>query len=198
MSTPKPADSDMQIVIPLQDMAVLRASVNGETDTIGKVIARIISGWARDPRRYAKDYAKHLVLAPQTRVLMDGETLRSYLRRVAITVITEVRSASSDTQVAADRLGYERTGLAKLLRRLRADEVECFHFQEEVSSVDLLPLNTLVQRHLTYALKACNDDSEKAAELLGVSSAQLNLISLLVSSGNPENGSGKRLENELL
>ena len=188
----------MQIVIPLQDMAALRASVNGETDTIGKVIARIISGWARDPRRYAKDYAKHLVLAPQTRVLMDGETLRSYLRRVAITVITEVRSASSDTQVAADRLGYERTGLAKLLRRLRADEVECFHFQEEVSSVDLLPLNTLVQRHLTYALKTCNDDREKTAELLGVSSAQLDLISLLVSSGNPENGSGKRLENELL
>ena len=198
MATPKAPASDMQIVIPAQDMTALRASVNGEQDTIGKLIARIISGWARDPRRYAKDYARHLVLAPQTRVLMDGETLRSYLRRVAITVITEVRSASSDTKVAADRLGYERSGLAKLLRRLRADEVECFHFQEEPTALHLLPLNTLVQRHLRYALKACNEDREKAAELLGVSLTQFNLISLLVSPGNPENGSGKDHEKELL
>src|ERR1051325_1712839 len=148
----------MDIVISHQDLAVLRAHLNGKTKTEEELISRIIHEWATDSIRLEKC----LVLPPQVRTFLDGDSLRSYLRRVALTLITAVRELEPDTVSAAKRLGYERTALAKLLARLKRGKGPNIHFEYEDDSLGLLPLKTVVERHAQFALQACRNNQEQA------------------------------------
>jgi len=162
----------MDIVISRQDLAVLRAHFDKNCKTEAQLIARIVHQWATDPIRFAN----HLLLPPNVRTFLDGESLRSYLRRVALALISAVRQSEPDTFKAAKRLGYERTALAKLFRRLKDGQSSLTHFEYEDDSIGLLPLKTLVQRQAKFALKACRNNKEQAAAMLGITRAELDQI----------------------
>ena len=168
-------NSDLALVINRHDIGVLRSRLTNRKATVAKLIERIIHEWAIHPARFQGN----LPLPAQNSVLLKGESLRSYIHRATLAVITTVRKQEGSWGKTADCLGYERTSFAKLRWRLKKGKgPPAFHLEYVNDSQGLLPLTQVIHDHVNSALRLCNGNQEQACHVLGIPLSRLNLILL--------------------
>ena len=180
-----PKRHDLNLVISRHDLRVLSDNVD-EDASLRELVESIIHEWATNPARSGKN----LSLPPTNSVLLKGETLRSYLRRVALATINAVYQEERVWTRVALRLGYERTAFSKFVSRLKSGGHTGVHSNREGDDVrrqrrgdlhgegssnhhSLIPLRLLIEEHFKQALAACEGDKEQACTLLGISAYQL-------------------------
>lgn len=172
------SNPDLALVISRHDIAVLRTHLRNKKDTVAKLIGSIIHEWAIHPARFQGN----LPLPAHTNVLFPGESLRSYIHRVAQAVIHAVHKKEGRWSKTAAFLGYERTAFAKLCSRLKNGKgPPAFHLEYVRESEGLLPLPRVIREHVINALRLCNGNQEQACHLLDIPLSRLNLI--LLASG---------------
>lgn len=175
MGTIKVVHPDLDLVIRQHDLAVLRAHLRSRKDPIGKLIETIIHEWAIHPARLQGN----LRLPDQTSVLLQGETLRSYLHRTTKAVIEVVYRKERRWSKTASFLGYERTAFYKLYSRLKNGKNQWVFSRGSANESDgLLPLTQVIHDHVNNALRLCNGNQEQACHVLGIPLSRLNLILL--------------------
>jgi hypothetical protein len=170
-------DPNFELVVSQQDLAVLRAHVRNRKDTLSKLIERIIHEWVIHPARLEGNLPLHA----ETSVLLQGETLRAYVHRVAQIVIHGVQVKERRWNKTAAFLGYERSAFSKLCSRLNAGKGPPV-VQPELTgeSEGLLPLHRVIREHVTNALRLCNGNQEAACQVLGIPLSRLNMILVAV------------------
>jgi hypothetical protein len=169
---------ELDLIIRQYDMTILRAHVRGKKDSVGKLIERIIHEWAIRRVRSPKN---HLSLPIEVGYLFEGESLRSYINRVALVIIATLYREHKKWCMVADRLGYERSAFSKLISRLKRNlkGPPIMHFNPlamALNSDGALPLKRVIKTHVTSILQLCNGNKEEACKRLGISLSRLNRI----------------------
>src|SRR6266849_10726444 len=109
----KPGKRDLGITLNANDARVFYANLRRTKSTQGELLTQILHEWAIHPSRFPGN----LTLPGQNSVLLQGESLRSYLSRVELAAIETVRASEENMKATARRLSYERTAFHKRFTR---------------------------------------------------------------------------------
>ena len=177
----KPGRRDIDITLNPHDAVVFRAHLRRDKSTQGELLSRIVHEWATHPSRFPGN----LSLPAQNSVLFEGESLRSYLTRVALATINAVFDSERNMKATARRLRYERTAFHKLFSRLKAGKKSpACHVNSDGDGNGFLSLETMLERHVHYALELCIGDKYEACTILEITLSKLNMILNAAPTGN--------------
>jgi len=181
----KPGRRDIDIILNLRDARVFDTHLWRNKTKQGELLSQIIHEWATHPSRFPGN----LTLPAQNSVLLKGESLRSYLSRVALAAIHTVLASEGDMTATARRLSYERTAFHKLFARLKARQRRAPVYPHSDGVNGFLSLEKMMERHVHYALELCNGDKDEACALLEIDRSKLDQILSASSTDNGERNS---------
>jgi hypothetical protein len=181
----KPGRRDIDIILNLHDARVFNTHLRRNKTTQGELLSQIIHEWATHPSRFPGN----LTLPAQNSVLLKGESLRSYLSRVALAAIHTVLASEGNMKATARRLSYERTAFHSLFARLKARQRHAPVYPHSDGVNGFLSLEKLIDRHVHYALELCNDDKDEACAFLEIDRSRLDEILNTSPAGNGERNS---------
>jgi hypothetical protein len=168
----KPGRRDIDITLNDHDARVFNSYLRRTKSTQGELLTQILHEWAIHPSRFPGS----LTFPALNSVLLKGESLRSYLARVALAAIDTVLAREGDMTATARRLDYERTAFHKLLARLKAAHQSAPVYPHSDGVNGFLSLEQMIDRHVHYALELCNGDKDEACALLEIDRSKLDKL----------------------